>query len=174
MSSKFQQTLPFALLPISPALAALHASRARLLYPENTSSNVTHCIHCGTYLLHGDGNIRLFRHKQARFLQRSCNTCGWSSQVSLEHGNATLFPSSRKHRYNKRLSQRPDVPTQRVLERAYGANVISRLYCLRTKQPKLISDLHSRALKITGIFQITLQEEISSPRPPLAKSTEAG
>ncbi|PSS05418.1 hypothetical protein PHLCEN_2v3907 [Hermanssonia centrifuga] len=112
-TSKFQFNLPCVLQPVSPALAALHASRARLLhYPEHTAEalNLTHCSRCGSYLLDGSGRIRTIRKTpraegkarvgtpSVRVLRRSCSVCGHDEDVPVAKGNAEKFPGVPKRR----------------------------------------------------------------------------
>ncbi|KAI0318695.1 hypothetical protein OF83DRAFT_919201 [Amylostereum chailletii] len=85
------RTLPSVLHHISPSLAACHASRARILEPEDTSLALAHCHKCGTYLLDGSGSIRttrLARSSKRRtrcttHLRTHCTVCGHVGCVPL-------------------------------------------------------------------------------------------
>jgi hypothetical protein len=108
-TSEFQLCLPRLLLPISPPLSARHASRVRLLYPTESILE-DHCSKCGSFLLNGNGNIRLYRktvkgaHKKEQTLQnfqrRTCQTCGFCKDVPVGRGNASLFPKRKRTRVN--------------------------------------------------------------------------
>jgi len=72
-TERFQQALPFLLLPVSEPLAALHASRGTISPP-----NPDLCSSCGIWLHSGSARSRLARSKsqKARALQTSCLACG--------------------------------------------------------------------------------------------------
>ena len=101
VTAKFRVQIPCVLQSISPSLAALHATRARLLHhpgPETDVLKDTNCTKCGAYLLDGTGSIRTirktrsFKGKQrpkgplpyARFLRRSCRYCGCEEDLPME------------------------------------------------------------------------------------------
>lgn len=109
-TSKFRNSIPYTLLPISPALAALHTRRTRRTVPELVTEN---CTKCGFYLFTGDSSTRVVRinterrraegtdarsisSKITRAHQTTCFQCGWVSISPLERGSASLFPR-RKH-----------------------------------------------------------------------------
>ncbi|KAG1755632.1 hypothetical protein EDB19DRAFT_1662276 [Suillus lakei] len=92
VTTKFQTALPFVLLSISPSLSALHASRARSLYPEEFgSASATYCLRCGSYLLAANGSLELRRPKKRRkvadkksnSLKITCHHCGFISYTSI-------------------------------------------------------------------------------------------
>ncbi|KAG1815474.1 uncharacterized protein BJ212DRAFT_1481253 [Suillus subaureus] len=101
VTTKFQAALPFALLSISPSLAALHASRARSLYPEEfDSSSTTNCLRCGSYLLAADGSIELRRPRRRKVADKklnaikiTCHRCGFISYTSFDRRET--FPQSK-------------------------------------------------------------------------------
>ncbi|EGO01906.1 hypothetical protein SERLA73DRAFT_71063 [Serpula lacrymans var. lacrymans S7.3] len=106
---KFQCNLPFALLSVSPALASLHASRARLLLPDSASnSNSTQCSKCGAYLLDGQGTVRITRtHKKRRRVRGQdddnhrqismlCHRCGYCDRIPFKSTAPNAFPQTRK------------------------------------------------------------------------------
>ncbi|KAG2077357.1 hypothetical protein BDR04DRAFT_1227186 [Suillus decipiens] len=102
VTTKFQTALPFALLSISPSLAALHASRARSLYPEEfDSSSATNCLRCGSYLLAADGSVELCRPRKRRkitdknsnAIKITCHRCGFVSYTSFDRRET--FPQSK-------------------------------------------------------------------------------
>jgi hypothetical protein len=97
---KFQQYLPFAILSVSPSLAALHKSRVRRLSPDSCAPNSPHCSKCGSFLLNGDGKVRAIRRNKRglrkdegsfRISRWTCRTCGWIDDIPMERGNAALF-----------------------------------------------------------------------------------
>ncbi|KAI0796685.1 hypothetical protein C8Q75DRAFT_741963 [Abortiporus biennis] len=96
-TSSFQFSLPFVLQSASPALASLHATRARLLHHPDLPTDVlasTHCNHCGAYSLDGSGTTRFIRQRRKKgvklsnspplFMQRTCNICGHVEKISLQ------------------------------------------------------------------------------------------
>jgi hypothetical protein len=92
-TTKFQSALPFALLPISPSLSALHASRARSLNPQEFDpSPPIHCLQCGSYLLASDGSLELNRSRKRRkitdkklnSIKHTCHRCGFISYTLRE------------------------------------------------------------------------------------------
>ncbi|KAJ7180160.1 hypothetical protein C8R43DRAFT_971961 [Mycena crocata] len=105
---KFQQTLPYALLPISPSLSAIHSVRT------NLSSNS--CRQCGCALHRGESSVRSIRCKTKskavvmRALQTTCLVCGWVQKLPIARGNAALFPRTRAQcaESNARISKAPD------------------------------------------------------------------
>jgi len=95
-TTKFQSALPFALLPISPSLSALHASRAHSLNPQDFDSSL-HCSQCGSYLL--DSSLELHRprkrrktEKKSNTLKRNCHRCGFISYTSIGRREAVTQP----------------------------------------------------------------------------------
>lgn len=103
VTAEYQSTLPFTLIHVSPGLAALHATRYRLLYPSDPSPlQATHCSKCGSFLLSGQGEVRVKRVTRAkrgtpfRVLRRTCQTCGSHDDLPLERGNAALYPKRKR------------------------------------------------------------------------------
>jgi len=99
-TTKYQLSLPFVLLPASPALVALHATRARILHPtESAFLDSTHCVKCGSYL---DGKVfpikRQKSSKGLKVMTRTCGACGFGHKISMDRGNASSFPRTRKSR----------------------------------------------------------------------------
>ncbi|KAH7920175.1 hypothetical protein BV22DRAFT_982311, partial [Leucogyrophana mollusca] len=103
-TTKFQFSLPFALLPVSPALSALHASRVHRLHPtEAIHLNSSHCSKCGRYLLDGDGTVTLKRTlkrkrkaggvtESQRVYRKTCRACGTSVDVPFISTGSKQFP----------------------------------------------------------------------------------
>jgi hypothetical protein len=77
------------LLKVNHRLAAVHAVRARRI------DSTTHCTKCGSFLLNGDGEIRIGRkdrrrryHPSAtRVLQKKCRSCGHCQEVTFSRGD---------------------------------------------------------------------------------------
>ncbi|KAJ7179083.1 hypothetical protein C8R46DRAFT_1072403 [Mycena filopes] len=92
-TAKFQAALPYALLPVSPSLSALHSVRVR---------SSAACQQCGCALHRGESSVRTVRTvSKTRAIQTTCLICGWvQQQVPLARGNASLFPRTRKARTN--------------------------------------------------------------------------
>src|ERR1700733_14537787 len=105
-TTQYQLSLPFVLLSASPPLAALHATRARILHPtESASLDSTHCIKCGSYLLNGDGAVSIVRPSKGRrsserlrrVIRRTCGICGFSHDTPIDSSSDYLFPRIRKN-----------------------------------------------------------------------------
>src|ERR1700720_4286754 len=102
-TTKYQLSLPFVLLSASPPLAALHATRARTLLPaESAFLDSTHCLKCGSYFQDEAPSIQRYKLSNHegyfRFKTRTCVACGFSHNIPIVHGNASLFPRTRKTR----------------------------------------------------------------------------
>lgn len=90
---QYRLNLPRALHSISPALSALHATRAATLHPEASAIlHPSHCPKCGTYYFSGDHSTYLVgpssrkKRKRAtssrtRSRQRRCHLCGFSTDA---------------------------------------------------------------------------------------------
>lgn len=90
---KFRQALPYALFPASPALAALHAHRARLLHPDYAPPHPTSCLRCGSLLVQ---QPRSFVNKKSTRIHRSsCRICRGATDTPLPKA---AFPPTRRHR----------------------------------------------------------------------------
>ena len=115
LTAHYQRIIPFALLHPSPGLAALHASRSRLLDP--TPLQATHCSKCGSFLLGGQGDIRVQRlpvkkkkgGPAPRVLRITCSRCGSHDDLPLERGNAALYP--KRKRVPDVTTVQPTMPT---------------------------------------------------------------
>ena len=102
-TTKYQLSLPFVLLPASPSLAALHATRARILHPtESAFLDSTHCVKCGSYF---DDEIQPVKRRKAfkgegyiRVMTKICRSCGFCYEIPIDGGNASSFPRTRKAR----------------------------------------------------------------------------
>ncbi|KAG6866459.1 hypothetical protein C0991_003977 [Blastosporella zonata] len=83
-TAKFRNARPYAVLSISPALAALYTSQSTL-----SSVNTDWCSKCGSYLLNGDAETRIVRLKSrkgrppTRALRTICRCCGWHIDILL-------------------------------------------------------------------------------------------
>ncbi|KIJ20072.1 hypothetical protein PAXINDRAFT_96340 [Paxillus involutus ATCC 200175] len=108
-TTKYRLSLPFALHSISPALSALHATRASVLHPELSSIlHPSHCAKCGAYYFSGDGSSHVFgrlekktkkkKRKRAsagrKNLQIICPTCGCFTDLRSNHVEPTFSPHS--------------------------------------------------------------------------------
>lgn len=128
-TTKFQCALPFALLPISPSLSALHAYRARSLNPQDFNSSM-HCLQCGSYLLAFDGSLELHRprkrrkiaDKKSNALKCTCHRCGFVSYTSIDRKETGKhFPKFSEPTTGHKLSlippeSYPASPSNRKLE----------------------------------------------------------
>ncbi|KAI0938092.1 hypothetical protein AcW1_004822 [Taiwanofungus camphoratus] len=109
-TAKFQlNDIPLALASVSSGLAALHASRARLLHPSHIGLRTSHCPKCGSLYANG-GTIRSVRLRKrrkrtgeegdrataARIVRKSCGTCDHQEDLAAGSGNASLYPQPRK------------------------------------------------------------------------------
>ena len=101
----FQLAVPHLLAPVAPSLAALHATRARRLYPSDPLFSGTHCVKCGTPFIVSDGQTRSTRKRRhttkssdgtiVRAVRRSCRSCGHEEDVHLGAACAPAFPKPR-------------------------------------------------------------------------------
>ncbi len=94
-TSKFQQSLPYALLPVSVELSALHCQR-----PVSASQDSPDfCAKCGFYLLNGQSTSRCIRKPGGmKFRQTQCVHCNHKYETPVSSGNLSLFPSQRQRR----------------------------------------------------------------------------
>ncbi|KAF8165291.1 hypothetical protein B0H34DRAFT_231992 [Crassisporium funariophilum] len=87
---KFQNALPFAVLPVSTQLAALHVIRT-----HSHSSNS--CKRCGS---EHTTHTRVVRSKRdphpSRAITSTCNACGAVHSIPLIDGNASAFPRTKR------------------------------------------------------------------------------
>lgn len=107
ITSRFRQDLSLALLPISPQLSALHASRHRLLAQKDPSipvdastSSTTTCTKCGGFLFPGHGQVRVQTKRvkenkgkrgggedtgstTVQTLVKSCGLCGYTDHIHM-------------------------------------------------------------------------------------------
>ncbi|KAJ7498863.1 hypothetical protein FB451DRAFT_12895 [Mycena latifolia] len=96
-TTKFQLALPYALLPVSPGLSALHSVRVQ------AASNS--CPQCGCALHRGESSVRAIRSKplNSRAIQTTCLVCGWVQTLPAARGNAALFPRTRRRGAQSRV-----------------------------------------------------------------------
>ncbi|PPQ94022.1 hypothetical protein CVT25_009870 [Psilocybe cyanescens] len=92
-TTKFEQAIAFAILPVSSELAALHTSRTR------SHSHLYSCFRCGTDLT--TSGTRLVRSKRSatrplHVLSTSCHACGEIALTPVDTGNAGRYPPCRK------------------------------------------------------------------------------
>ncbi|KAI0036770.1 hypothetical protein K488DRAFT_67391 [Vararia minispora EC-137] len=95
LSDRYSLRLPLALLPLSPSLAAIHATRARRLSPEDDSLALSFCRVCGAFLLDGSASIRTKRagkKRAERLLQAQCGTCGHANELEIHTTNPSPSP----------------------------------------------------------------------------------
>ncbi len=110
-STNFHLAAPY-ILP--PSLAALHATRARHLYPSDALFAGTHCVKCGFPLTADNSQTRSVRQKPRKtkggntptihVLRRSCRTCNHEEDVPL---GAACPPALPKTRDRVRLRREP-------------------------------------------------------------------
>ena len=124
---KFQLAVPAVAQTISPALAALHITRFRLIHSPNACSHTfdtTHCTACGTYLTGCSGSVRAMRQHAPRksgkpylrVLRRSCVVCGEHQDIPIEGGGASAFAKVGKQ-------QQKTLPSS-VFKQAPGAELV--------------------------------------------------
>ncbi|RDB22666.1 hypothetical protein Hypma_010107 [Hypsizygus marmoreus] len=89
-TSKFLEARPFAVLPVSPPLAALYATQT----PE-LANNADWCSKCGSYLLNGAAEIRIVHDRKQRALRRTCRGCGWKIETLAGRGYPTSLTAQK-------------------------------------------------------------------------------
>ncbi|KDQ64557.1 hypothetical protein JAAARDRAFT_230732 [Jaapia argillacea MUCL 33604] len=178
-TTKFQLTLPLVLHSISPGLAAYHVSRARALGVDDPALATSHCKRCGGYLFDGTSEIRVVRpgiskrrklsrklskdkDSDSRVVSKTCLTCGYCDEVTLDRGNATLFPMPRKR--TKTSCSSPQGIITLPTDLSHARNDLN--------PPKLASMTPS-PLPSRSASQIPTSNPVSRPSslPPTAKST---
>ncbi|KAI9001029.1 hypothetical protein BD414DRAFT_511632 [Trametes punicea] len=174
-TAKFQLALPFVLSSISPNLAALHATRARLLYPADNSLAGTHCTRCGTPFLTAGGRIRSIRRKKkksypgshatVRVLRRSCRTCGFDEDVPLETPNPPTFPKVRD-RARRKVPITPHASSAAVAKPPVAADVQRAPVSQRHASRSLQSSTTPASSRSSSIAPSTTSRP--SPAPPSA------
>ncbi|KAF9567333.1 hypothetical protein CPC08DRAFT_814207 [Agrocybe pediades] len=88
---KFQQALPYVLLPVSSQLAALHTIRTQAPTPSS-------CLRCGSDLS-ASSTTRLKRTAtKQRIISTTCSSCGTCNTIPIDTGNTASFPSWKKAR----------------------------------------------------------------------------
>lgn len=121
ITEEYQRALPSAFHALSPQLAALHAIRTKILYREKGTSFPS-CFRCGSFILPGDGHVRLQRRSQPaprtarsiresgpystsqKVLVRKCNACGHEERIKIAEEQASHFPSVRKASRDKKIA----------------------------------------------------------------------
>ncbi|KAH9853489.1 hypothetical protein C2E23DRAFT_884669 [Lenzites betulinus] len=126
-TAKFQLALPSLLTPVSPHLAALHATRARRLLPAHPSLADAHCTRCGAPFLPTGGRTRAVRTQKQkkkkrtpskdgpaavlRAVRRSCRVCGFDDDVPLSTAHTPpVFPKTRDRARRKSSATEPRAP----------------------------------------------------------------
>lgn len=99
---QYRLNLSNVLHAISPALAALHTTRAAALHPElSVILHPTHCPKCGTYRFPGDHPASPPTRKKrkrttsscSKSLLRKCHLCGFSSDATSPSPVVVQLPS---------------------------------------------------------------------------------
>lgn len=91
---KFRHSLPYAIFPASPPLAALHAARARSLHSHDLPQDPLSCSRCGSLLSLQHSATLVNKKRSNRIYRRSCYICGTPIDSRLPK---TVFPPTRKH-----------------------------------------------------------------------------
>lgn len=126
-TTRFHAALPYALLPISPSLSALHSVRVR------SSSNS--CQQCGCALHRGESSVRTVRSPNSRAIQTTCLICGWVRKVPLARGNAALFPRTRKAGAKSRVESTVHEAIVDVPEKKPAVQNVERHFVVPAKLP---------------------------------------
>ncbi|KAF9055361.1 hypothetical protein BDZ89DRAFT_1055959 [Hymenopellis radicata] len=94
-TSKFQQSMPYALLPVSAELSALYRQQSTSLSQDSHEF----CANCGFYLFDGQSASRCIRKSGGtKFRQTQCVHCNHKVEISVASGAASVFPSQRQRR----------------------------------------------------------------------------
>jgi hypothetical protein len=122
-TTSYQRTLPLVLHSISPKLSALHAARARFLYPDAPPVTTLSCSNCGCLILPNTGNLRVGTRKPKRgagpadpvnskTITKTCFTCGFVQTSHFTSSKAHTFKTARKSKFTG-LSQSHPTPNTR-------------------------------------------------------------
>ncbi|KAH0587654.1 hypothetical protein H2248_006421 [Termitomyces sp. 'cryptogamus'] len=90
-TTKFLNARPYAVLPVSPALAALYSSHS-----SSADKTPNWCSKCGSYLLNGGSHVRIVRlksqkgHSYKRVLRTVCQICQHKVDVTIESERTTI------------------------------------------------------------------------------------
>ncbi|TFK23255.1 hypothetical protein FA15DRAFT_670645 [Coprinopsis marcescibilis] len=97
-SARFTQAIPYLLLPISPALSAIHCSKSRRQLSSSCPQDPAICSVCGYYLHIGTSQSRVMSRrnysKRKRVLQTTCIACE-SIQITPLDKTTPCHPSKR-------------------------------------------------------------------------------
>jgi RNase P subunit RPR2 len=176
-TAKYQLSLPFALLPASSSLAALHATRARIFHPtESAFLDSTHCVKCGSYLSHGQmarpARKSSRREDSRRVMRRTCVVCGFSHELPVDRGNAASFPRTRKAKAStqpvQKLSKVVEYPSLPSPSPSIGSSNPRS-----APNPSPSDHSASARSKLRGRKKSGLQDMLSRNREKEAKQPEA-
>lgn len=101
---KFQQSIPYLLLPVSSQLAALHTIRARASIPYT-------CSRCGSAASSTRSKRNATEH---RVISTTCSSCGTVTSFPIGPGNAASFPSWKKKARSSTGKEQGQSPTPLV------------------------------------------------------------
>lgn len=146
---KFRHSLPYAIFPASPPLAALHAARARSLHSHDLPQDPLSCSRCGS-LLSLQHSVTLVNKKRSnRIYRRSCYICGTSINSLLPK---TVFPPTHKH---GTITALPPIsiaqpPPQTITQSELTPNLNPR----SPSSPQPTATTRSRPKKKSGLHQL--------------------
>jgi hypothetical protein len=198
ITEEYQRALPFALHNVSPQLAALHMTRARLLSENIIALSTTSCVCCGSLILPAQGNIRLRRvrvtdeaprapsarpnqspsssRSYRKIILRKCAACG-NQEFRPVDGNAPRFPSVRHTSKFKSLETTINIASGTQPIQARGAtipdSVASQHSTPRAINPKLPGvSPPATSLANTGATSNASPQAPASAKPPKARSNK--
>lgn len=164
-STNFHLAIPY-ILP--PSLAALHATRARLLYPSHPLFSGTHCIKCGFPLTADNSQTRSVRQKRRkseggdaariRALRRSCRSCGHDEDVPLGAACPPALPKVRDRvRRKPSAHHQPHASNVATPSPADSSSLepISAQPCLSQQMASSSTPASSRPSSVTGPLSIS-------------------
>lgn len=115
-TAKFLAARPYAVLPISPPLAALYSTHSSCI-----EKNTQWCSRCGSYLLNGGSHVRIVRPKLRkgkpfkRVIRTVCQSCQHPVDVTVESGG-NLIDSSISTSLQSSSTSSPSIPPSPLLD----------------------------------------------------------
>lgn len=188
VTAKFQNAIPFALRPISPALSALHTRRIRTGEPISSET----CQKCGFYLFAGDSSTRVVRtdsskrrrktsggidkrsssssSSSTRARQSTCLHCGSVTEFPLP---SSLFP--KRKAYNLEVEQ-PSITVATSSDSSADPKKVQAVAAVSTfsgpDTPAAPVKSKSRPKKKSGLQEILAQNRAKEEKTKKSSNTD--